>query len=78
MSSFHVHLCLVKHTCDTRDEFFEAENQYFDDNMPVCEELNTAFYQAIDSPSVWIGRNAGKLNCYYAGVPGFKNFNLPF
>ncbi|MCB0525077.1 MAG: M3 family oligoendopeptidase [Saprospiraceae bacterium] len=44
-------LCLVKHTCDTRDEFFEAENQYFDDNMPVYEELNTAFYQALlDSP----------------------------
>ena len=28
-------LCLVRHTIDTRDEFYDAENAFFDQNAPI-------------------------------------------
>lgn len=40
-------LCLVRHTSNTQDPFFEQENQYFDENMPAFEALNNRFYQAL-------------------------------
>jgi M3 family oligoendopeptidase len=40
-------LCIVRHTSNTKDAFFEQENQYFDENMPAFEALNSRFYQAL-------------------------------
>lgn len=40
-------LCLVKHTCNTTDPFFEQENQYFDESIPEFEALNTRFYEVL-------------------------------
>ncbi len=40
-------LCLVRHTCNTKDAFFEAENEYFDEATPTLEALNSRFYQAL-------------------------------
>lgn len=40
-------LCLVKHTSNTQDPFFEQENQYFDETMPAFEALNNRFYKAL-------------------------------
>ncbi|MBL7827086.1 MAG: M3 family oligoendopeptidase [Saprospiraceae bacterium] len=40
-------LCLVRHTCDTTDPFFEQENQYFDETIPEFDALNTRFYEAL-------------------------------
>ena len=28
----------IRHTVDTRDEFYEAENDFFDENGPLLEE----------------------------------------
>ncbi len=44
-------LCLIRHSIDTNDAFYEAENKYFDEIGPTYEELNTNFYKAlVDSP----------------------------
>lgn len=40
-------LCVVRHTSNTADPFFEAENNYFDENLPAFEALNTRFYEAL-------------------------------
>lgn len=40
-------LCIVRHTSNTADPFFEAENNYFDENLPAFEALNTRFYDAL-------------------------------
>jgi M3 family oligoendopeptidase len=40
-------LCLVRHTSNTKDPFFEQENQYFDETTPAFEALNNRFYQAL-------------------------------
>ena len=40
-------LCLVRHTSNTEDPVFEAENQYFDEATPDFEALNHRFYEAI-------------------------------
>ncbi|TNE68456.1 MAG: M3 family oligoendopeptidase [Bacteroidetes bacterium] len=40
-------LCLVRHTANTNDPFYEAENEYFDQNLPAYEALNDRFYQAL-------------------------------
>ncbi len=40
-------LCLVKHTSNTKDPFFEQENQYFDETLPAFEALNNRFYKAL-------------------------------
>lgn len=38
-------LAYVRHTCNTRDVFYEAENNFFDEQLPVFESLKTAFYR---------------------------------
>ncbi|MCK6693300.1 MAG: M3 family oligoendopeptidase [Thermoanaerobaculia bacterium] len=44
-------LCYIRHTVNTADPFYEAENAYFDENLPAYEELNNRFYRALlDSP----------------------------
>ncbi len=44
-------ICSIRHTVDTRDEFYEKENSYFDMNSPKYQELVTRFYKAlIQSP----------------------------
>ena len=38
-------LCRIRHSIDTRDEFYEKENTFFDKNSPAYEALNNRFYQ---------------------------------
>ncbi|MCY7330422.1 MAG: M3 family oligoendopeptidase, partial [Saprospiraceae bacterium] len=40
-------LCYVRHTSNTADPFYEAENQYFDENLPSYEALSSRFSQAL-------------------------------
>ncbi len=40
-------LCLIRHTVDTNDAFYEQENSYFDENLPAFEALNDRLYRAI-------------------------------
>ncbi len=40
-------LCYVRHTADTKDKFYEAENDFFDQNLPAVEELSNQFYRAL-------------------------------
>ncbi|MFB5192920.1 M3 family oligoendopeptidase [Alicyclobacillus fastidiosus] len=41
----------VRNSIDTRDEFYKAEKQFFDQNSPRIEALNHLFYEAlVDSP----------------------------
>ena len=40
-------LCYVRHTANTADPFYEAENQYFDEQSPSFEALNNRFYHAL-------------------------------
>ena len=37
-------ICHVRHTINTKDTFFEAENNFFDDNNPAVEALTNKFY----------------------------------
>ncbi|MCS6928767.1 MAG: M3 family oligoendopeptidase [Saprospiraceae bacterium] len=40
-------ICYVRHTADTRDPFYDAENQYFDQTLPAFEALNDRLYRAL-------------------------------
>jgi len=40
-------LASTRHSIDTRDEFYDAENTYWDEAGPLYEELNAAIYEAI-------------------------------
>jgi M3 family oligoendopeptidase len=40
-------LCYIRHTSNTADTFYEAENEYFDQNLPGYEALNNRFYKAL-------------------------------
>jgi M3 family oligoendopeptidase len=40
-------LCYIRHTADTTDAWYEAENAYFDENLPGFEALNNQFYKAL-------------------------------
>ncbi len=37
----------IRHTMDTRDAFYEAENNFFDENLPRFEQLKSNFYRAL-------------------------------
>ncbi len=37
-------LCLIRHTMDTRDSFYEQENEYYDQQMPAYQGLVNKFY----------------------------------
>jgi oligoendopeptidase F len=40
-------ICTIRHTVDTRDQFYETENEYFDLNVPKYQELVTRYYKAL-------------------------------
>lgn len=40
-------LAQVRHSMDTNDPFYDAENDYFDENQPRMQALSTQFYQAL-------------------------------
>lgn len=37
----------IRHTIDTKDAYYDAENQFFDENSPVFEALITEFYKKL-------------------------------
>lgn len=37
----------IRHTVDTKDPFYEAENNFFDENIPFFEALNNDFYKRL-------------------------------
>jgi M3 family oligoendopeptidase len=41
-------IAMIRHTCDTTDSFYEAEQDYFDEHAPVYDELIFQYYQALD------------------------------
>ncbi len=44
-------ICMIRHTIDTNDAFYEAENQYFDEIGPEYKKINADFYRAlVNSP----------------------------
>ncbi|MEM9920421.1 MAG: M3 family oligoendopeptidase [Bacteroidota bacterium] len=44
-------ICHVRHTIDTRDEFYENEKTFFDQNNPMFESMVHSYYGALmDSP----------------------------
>ncbi|MEM1216896.1 MAG: M3 family oligoendopeptidase, partial [Bacteroidota bacterium] len=44
-------IAYVRHSCDTRDAFYEAENAFFDEQLPVFAQYKSQFYQALlDTP----------------------------
>lgn len=40
-------ICYIRHTINTKDEFYETENNFFDQQMPNFEALNARFYQEL-------------------------------
>jgi len=40
-------LASIRHSVDTRDEFYDAENTYWDEAGPLYDELNSLLYDAI-------------------------------
>ena len=44
-------MVLIRHTSDTTDEFYEAENDYFDEVRPIYEGLVSSYYQKLINSS---------------------------
>ena len=40
-------ICQIRHTVDTKDAFYEAENEFFDANGPKYQALGNRFYTAL-------------------------------
>ena len=40
-------ICYIRHTINTQDEFYSAENDYYDQNMPAAEQFFTRLSQAV-------------------------------
>ncbi|WP_407313025.1 M3 family oligoendopeptidase [Desulfosporosinus sp. SB140] len=40
-------LASIRHTIDTRDTYYEQEQEYFDETMPIYQGLISEFYQAL-------------------------------
>lgn len=40
-------ICYIRHTIDTKDEFYENENNFFDEQTPNFQALNTEFYRQL-------------------------------
>ena len=44
-------ICYVRHTVNTKDEFYDGENDYFDENNPFFEKIAVDFYhEMVNSP----------------------------
>jgi M3 family oligoendopeptidase len=42
-------IAMIRHSLDTRDTFYDTENNFFDAQMPLFEELDNAYYKALVS-----------------------------
>lgn len=40
-------ICQIRHTINTQDTFYDAENQFFDENSPIFEALVMDFYHQL-------------------------------
>jgi len=40
-------ICHIRHTVNTKDSFYEAEQGFYDQNMPNYEALNTEYYKLL-------------------------------
>ena len=40
-------ICYIRHTINTQDDFYSAENDYYDQNMPAAEQFSTRLSQAV-------------------------------
>ena len=40
-------ICQIRHTVDTKDSFYEAENEFFDQNSPDYEAMTNRFYKSL-------------------------------
>ena len=40
-------LCSIRHSIDTRDEFYNKEQDFFDENLPQFEEVTSIYYKAL-------------------------------
>ena len=40
-------ICHIRHTINTKDKFYETENNFFDTNKPKATELNNQLYQLL-------------------------------
>ena len=40
-------LCSIRHTIDTSDTFYEAENDYWDETSPRIQEFETDFFRTV-------------------------------
>jgi len=38
-------ICSIRHTVNTKDEFYDAENDFFDENDPIIKKLMMDFYK---------------------------------
>ncbi len=44
-------ICYIRHSINSKDKFYETENRFFDENLPVYEQENSRFYKLLlDSP----------------------------
>ena len=44
-------ICYIRHTMNTKDEFYDGENDFFDDNQPHFEKIGVDFYrEMLNSP----------------------------
>jgi len=44
-------ICYVRHTVNTKDEYYDAENDFFDENLPFAEKVAMDFYrEMLSSP----------------------------
>ncbi|MBM7659638.1 M3 family oligoendopeptidase [Bacillus mesophilus] len=39
----------VRHTIDTNDEFYQAENDFYDESNPIMQKVTTTFYKSLVS-----------------------------
>lgn len=37
----------IRHTIDTKDDFYNKEQEYWDENIPLYEEINVLFYKSL-------------------------------
>ncbi len=40
-------ICSIRHSINTQDEFYDKENEYWDENAPLYEEIYSEFYRAL-------------------------------
>lgn len=40
-------LVQIRHTIDTKDDFYNKEQEYWDENIPLYEEINVLFYKSL-------------------------------